>query len=221
MKVCYLVGAGPAARLEDFPQKGDCVLAVDGGYETAKRLGLCVDGAVGDFDSLGYIPADVPVERHPVHKDETDMLLAARIGLARGYRRFLLLGGCGGRLDHTLANLQTLLYLTRRGAQGVMTDEHACLTTLENGALRFAPREKGLFSVFALGGHAEGVTLEGLLYPLEEASLTPDFPLGVSNEWTGDPVCVRVREGALLLCWEGTERDLLCWRLEREGEKGN
>ena len=49
---------------------------------------------------------------------------------------------------------------------------------------------------------ARGVTLRGLKYPLERYTMTGSFPLGVSNQFLGQPASVSVEDGCLLLLWE-------------------
>jgi len=66
------------------------------------------------------------------------------------------------------------------------------------------PAREGTLSVFAMSGKAEGVTLRGVLYPLEDTELACDFPLGVSNEFTGKPATVSVKNGTLLVIWQGS-----------------
>lgn len=118
--VCWVAGAGEFYAPAFAPLPGDYVIAADGGYEALRRLGAPIDMALGDFDSLGYVPEHRNVVRCNPVKDDTDMTLAVKEGLGRGYKRFALLGGLGGRLAHTLANLQTLMYLSRRGARGFL-----------------------------------------------------------------------------------------------------
>lgn len=179
------------------PNPGDFVIAADAGYAELIRQGVKPDLVVGDFDSLGEVPAGETVVRHPVMKDDTDMMLAVKLGLERGYRDFRLYGALGGRLDHTLANIQTLGYLAARDAHGVIVGD-VCLAAVKNGVLRFRAEARGTISVFCLGVPARGVFLEGLLYPLTDYTMTPDFPIGVSNEFTGAPSSVRVRDGCLV-----------------------
>ncbi len=206
-QTCYLFGAGDYGgmpRPELAP--GALVIAVDGGFAQLARWGLAPALAVGDFDSLGRVPEGVPVVRHPAQKDDTDMLLAVREGLARGCERFFIYGGLGARLDHTVGNLQILAFLARQGRAGFLLGEGAAVTAVRNGALSFSPEHTGTLSVFAWGGAARGVDLTGLRYPLEDAELTCDFPLGVSNEFLGKEAVVRVAHGTLLLMW--TQPDL-------------
>ena len=83
----------------------------DAGYTQVRRQGLKPDLVVGDFDSLGSVPEGEKIVRHPVMKDDTDMMYSLKECLGRGYRNFLILGATGGRLDHTVANLCALYYL--------------------------------------------------------------------------------------------------------------
>lgn len=99
----------------------------------------------------------------------------------------MLLGCLGGRLDHTVANLQLLSWLSAQGAQGVLLGEGEAAAVVTEGTLSFPASMEGFVSVFCAGGTARGVTLEGLKYPLDHAELTSDFPLGVSNEFVGLP----------------------------------
>ena len=141
----------------------------------------------------------MPVLRFPVEKDDTDSMLAVREGLHRGYRDFVLYGALGGRLDHTLANVQTLLFLGRRGGSGLLDGEKETVTLVRNETRAFLRREGVSFSVLAFEGAARGVTLRGVQYPLTDAVLTESFPLGHGNRITEEKALVSVRDGALLV----------------------
>ena len=118
MPTCYIVGAGDFTPRGFAPVPGDLVLAADGGYRALYSLGYTPDLLLGDFDSLGDLPLppDLPVLRFPARKDDTDTGLALRHGLDRGYRDFALYGCAGGRVDHLLANLQSMARVSRLGA---------------------------------------------------------------------------------------------------------
>lgn len=118
MPTCYIVGAGDFTLRGFAPVPGDLVLAADGGYRALYSLGYTPDLLLGDFDSLGDLPLppDLPVLRFPARKDDTDTGLALRHGLDRGFRDFALYGCAGGRVDHLLANLQSMARVSRLGA---------------------------------------------------------------------------------------------------------
>jgi len=196
----YIMGAGEFCGFFTRPLPHDLVIAADGGYATCQKEGIMPDLVLGDFDSLGAVPEHPNTFIVPVEKDDTDMMLAMKKGLSMGHREFHLYGGTGGRLDHTLANLQSLLYLARHGARGWLYDKNARYTVLENGILTLPAQDDGILSVFAMDGKTEGVTITGAKYPLSDGILTPDFPLGVSNHFVGQAVTVTAQKGALLIC---------------------
>ena len=201
MGKCVIFCAGGFDALAEPIEQDDLIIAADGGLRHVTALGLKPDAVLGDFDSLGYIPEGAHV--FPVEKDDTDTMLAVRHGLQMGYREFLLYGCLEGpRLDHTIANLQTLQYLASQDAWGYLVGEACLVTVLKNGTLSFPPEAAGLLSLFCMGRDAKGVTLKGLRYPLENGILTADFPLGVSNHFTGSSASVTVKEGSLLVMFD-------------------
>lgn len=203
---CWIFGAAPFDGLQQQPQRGDYLIAADGGWNACREAGLTPDLLLGDFDSLGAVPPFENVERVPVEKDDTDMMLAVKRGLALGHREFHLYGGMGGsRTDHTIANLQTLLWLARRGAQGWLYGAGEVYTAIHDGSITLPARASGILSVFCMGADAEGVTIRGAQYEVEHAKLTADFPLGVSNHFVGREVTVTVAQGSLLLGLRGEE----------------
>lgn len=203
MKRCFIFAAGTFFGLRLRPAGGDLVIAADAGYRACRQTGLEPDLILGDFDSMDP-PEEERVLRLPVEKDDTDTLAAVRMGLERGCGEFHIYGGTGGRrMDHTLANLQTLFFLRRHGARGYLYDDDFVWTVIENETLRVEKTvEWGLLSAFCLGDRAEGVNEEGLQYPLRDAVLTPDFPVGVSNHILDAEAVVTVRRGALAVGWE-------------------
>ena len=198
MSVCYIVGSAPGCEAF-FPKEGDLVIAADGGQRALARMGVIPHLVVGDFDSSDA-PKDIPFVKHPKEKDDTDTALAIREGARRGYRTFALYGCLGGRIDHTFGVIQTALGATRERFRVFLVGEGTVSTVLMNEHFSFSPT--GTVSVFSLTERSEGVTLKGLKYPLENATLTNDFPLGVSNEGTGKEASVSVETGALYLLWE-------------------
>ena len=201
MGKCIIFCAAGFNGLVEPVREDDFVIAADGGLVHTEKLNLVPNEILGDFDSLGRIPSGANV--FPVEKDDTDAMLAVRRGLSLGYREFVLYGSLDGpRLDHTVANFQTLQYLADRGAVGYLAGCSDLVTVVKEGTIRFPADRKGTVSVFCMGCDAEGVTLEGLYYPLEKGRLTAGFPLGVSNHFTGKPAAITVEKGSLLVLWQ-------------------
>ena len=200
MKTCVIFcAAGFDGLLFPIPE-GALVIAADGGLRHTDALGLVPDVILGDFDSLGYIPADSRV--YPVEKDDTDAMLAVRVGLERGCDGFFFYGAMDGpRLDHTIANFQTLGYLATHGARGTLIGRDYIATVLSAESIEFSENAEGILSLFCLGEAAE-VSIEGLKYGLDHGTLTPDFPLGVSNHFVGKPAEITVHSGLVLALWD-------------------
>ena len=204
--ICCIFGAGDYFGDEKCPQ-GAFVIAADGGLKECAKRSITPDVIIGDFDSLGYEAAGETVIRLPVIKDDTDTLAAVKLGLEKGFKRFYLFGGTGGRLSHTIANLQTLTFLARHGAQGFLFDKEE-IATVTCSCLGFTQEAKGFVSVFAVDGNAV-ISEIGLKYTVNEQTLTPAFPLGVSNEFTGAPAIVTVHEGAACIVFPKSEKEYI------------
>ena len=201
MGSCVIFCAAEFDALARPLAEDDFVIAADGGLRHTEKLGIVPQEILGDFDSLGYTPTGANV--FPVEKDDTDAMLAVRRGLELGYREFVLYGSVdGSRLDHTVANFQTLQFLADRGATGYLVGKDFLITVVKDGGVAFPAGCRGIVSVFCLGSDASDVTLEGLYYPLKDGTLTAGFPLGVSNHFTGDPARISVARGSLLVLWQ-------------------
>lgn len=201
MGKCVIFCAAEFDTLLQPLKASDFLIAADGGLRHTQSLGLTPDLILGDFDSLGFTPKGANV--YPVEKDDTDAMLAVRRGLDLGYREFILYGSVDGpRLDHTVANFQTLQYLADNDAFGYLVGKDSLITVVKDGCLSFPAGCQGTISVFCLGADARGVTLQGLYYPLENGTLRAGFPLGVSNHFTGQCARVCVEQGSLLVLWD-------------------
>lgn len=197
--ICYVIGAGENHGL-DFVRTGDdYVIAVDGGLRYLDEAGIAPDLVIGDFDSLDTCPQGPNVIRLNPVKDDTDMLAALKEGMGRGFSRFHLYCGMGGRIEHTIANIQLLAYLSQKGMRGFLHDADCFLTTLTDETLPLPEKEVGYLSVFSYTEKCEGVFLRGLKYELDNATLRSTFPLGISNEFQGEKSSISVRSGTLLI----------------------
>ena len=201
MKTCIVFCAAEFDHLLAPIPEDALVIAADGGLVHTQKLGISPDVILGDFDSLGYVPADSRV--YPVEKDDTDAMLAIRLGLERGCDRFWLYGALDGpRLDHTVANFQTLAFLACHGARGWLIGKDYVITVASRETLHFSAENTGILSLFCLGSDISDLSIRGLKYPLEHGSLTASFPLAVSNAFLGVPASVTVGDGLLLAMWD-------------------
>ena len=202
MRTCCLVAACDF-NADDFAVRWrsgafDFVVAVDAGLERVRAAGCYPDLTVGDFDSLGYVPEGGQVQVHPVRKDKSDMELALDLAFDRGYEAVWVYGALGGRLDHTIGNLQTCAGFAERGMQVTIVGLDSAVRILVGPATFDIPFcETGTVSVFSAVDESVGVTECGMEYPLEDARLSNRTTLGLSNELTGRPASVSARKGTL------------------------
>ena len=194
---CVIFAGGTDFGVAPIISPEDLVIAADAGYLACRVRKITPDLAVGDWDSLGDMVVDCERVDLPAEKDDTDTLAAIRIGIQRGFREFHICCGTGGRIDHTLANMQCLVFLSKQGKKGFLYDTGSVVTAVSDGEIRFAASAKGGVGVFAADGTAQGVTIKGLKYTVENAVLTADFPVGVSNSFIGQESVVAVKKGTL------------------------
>lgn len=198
-----------ATELDSFtPSCDDLIIAADGGYKTLKKMNIKPHLVVGDFDSLGEIPENETIIKHPVQKDDTDTLLAVKTGFNKGYKRFVIYGALGGRLDQTVATLQTASFIAENGGFPLICDPIYTVTAIKNSAINFKSTAMGIISVFALNGKCSGVTIDGLFYTLSDYEITSEFPIGVSNEFIGKESKIAVKNGILTIIFEGKPGDI-------------
>lgn len=201
---CVIFGAGPISDYEAtralLPEEPYTILAADGGLRHTNALGLTPDAFIGDMDSLREEDIPEGAILYPSRKDDTDMMLAVKKALAIGAKEIWMFGGLGGRLDHSYANIQTLAYLLEYGVSGVLMDENHRVSMIADGQREKMSLAYHYLSVFAYGGACIGVNITGAEYLLEDATLTPFFPLGCSNRHApGKQMEVSVEHGTLLL----------------------
>lgn len=196
-------GAIHPDHIPERPTKDDLVIAADSGLENARTLGIKVSTVVGDYDSLGHAPdvdAGVEVVTVPTEKDVTDTQLAVEYALQKGAREITILGGLGGRLDHTLANISILEDLLTKGVRATIADGQNRVRLLRNDSTILPRSSYKYLSLLSLDPISKGVEIEGVKYPLKKARLHRTMGgFGVSNEITGNCCLVAVRKGTLVI----------------------
>ncbi len=200
MKSCWIFGGAPVSS--DFmviPPADAFIIAADSGYSLVKRMGFTPNLLLGDFDSLNEdMPTDCEIMTVAAEKDDTDVMLAVKTALSKGYTDITIIGGTGGRLDHTYANFQTLAYILERGGKGRLLGENDVTELVSVGEYVYPKREGMYLSLFAYSGDAV-ITTVGTKYNLTKYRLTDSFPLGVSNEILSEECGLLVHSGSILV----------------------
>lgn len=201
MERCIIITAFSKNKIKNSVniKEDDFIICADGGYDLAVGENILPDLVIGDMDSgknVDYLCKSIYVQPE---KDDTDTMLCLKHGINVGYKHFVIVGGIGGRLDHTYANLQTLVYAADKGVYAelcdgenrafILCEKSACIQKCENTKL----------SVFAFSDVCEGVNIEGAKYTLKDAALSSSYPLGVSNEFESDFAKISVKKGKLLI----------------------
>ena len=178
------------------------IIAADSGYDLCRRLGIVPDVLIGDMDSV----KDLSLESFhgeyitsPREKNDTDTMLAVKLALERGFGEIFIIGGLGGRVDHSLSNLYILEYIYNRGCKGVLTDGQNRVIFLRGGTVALKRGDYRFFSLLAVDTVCRGVTVAGCRYPLSDAVLLREEGYAVSNEIVGDEATLSVDEGALFV----------------------
>ena len=202
MKRCIIITALLDCRLFDVYQRceNDYIICADGGVLIAEKCGIVPDVVLGDLDSVETIDKKYNFIKHPKEKDDTDTLLCIKYGMEKGFKDFLIIGGIGGRLDHTVANLQTLAFSQDNGIKASILSKDAVCTMISDGGRCEIPKMKGFYiSVFAYSDSCKGVSINGTKYELSDKELKNTFPLGVSNEFKEEKAVISVDKGKLLI----------------------
>ena len=190
-------------------ENGALLICADGGGEVALAWNLKPDLVVGDMDSITPVSLEllthmegVEVRIAPAEKDETDLELALLTALERGAKEITILGGLGGRLDHTLGNIYLLAahQLVQAGAKARLLDEQEEVIVLRGGdTLKLRGKPGDLLSLIPLTPEARGVRTGELYYPLKSEPLFIGPTRGISNVFTGETATISFEEGLLLV----------------------
>lgn len=194
--------------------KADLIIAADSGYNNASRLGVRPGLLLGDLDSIDRKKLAPDELEHiekiivPAIKDDTDTQLAVDTAISRGADEIYIIGGLGGRLDHTLSSVFLLEYIADRGADAVMTDGQSRVRVMKTAGEPVSlmiPKtfdgENGFkyLSIVSLTDECEGVRISGVFYPLDGVTLKRSYSYAVSNEITSDHAEITLARGTMLV----------------------
>ena len=151
MKRCVVIGAMPVNfPVEHLIDEKDFIICADGGYLHALSHNIAPNMIVGDFDSSNK-PSDIEatVIALPTEKDDTDTYHVARYIVENNFTDVLLCGVTGGRIEHTLANIQTLVFLAKNRINATIIDENSYIMALKDGEICLAKQKDKFFSIFS------------------------------------------------------------------------
>ncbi len=189
------------------PEEYDLIICADAGYLLAAAEGVVPNVVIGDFDSIqdcddyacDKMDSDIRCITLPTAKDDTDTLAAVKFAIREGYYRIRMLGGIGARLDHTIANLQTLAYGLECGAFITMSDENNSAFLLKDGWAEVMKKDNSYLSIFSWSDESKHVSIKGTAYDVDDAEFSRKFPVGVSNEIIDERASIAIGKGILLV----------------------
>lgn len=201
MSTCLIISGGSFHPIKTTIE-ADYIIACDAGYDNAIRNNLIPDLIIGDFDSyngnISESAGNIPVLSFPVRKDDSDTMLAVKYAYHHGYNKIVIACALGGRMDHTVANLQALNYIASKGIEGLLISDTENMYALHPGKHLFPRKPHRSLSLFATCGKVRGITITGSKYDVTDVTLLPTDPMGLSNDWVEDEITVSYAEGILL-----------------------
>ena len=201
MKRCVIVGGADINNYEYIKsclRNDDFIVFCDSGLKHLDALQVRPGLIVGDFDSHDNPHLDVETIVLPCEKDDTDTVFAVKEAIKRGFDDFLLIGVVGARLDHTLGNVSSLLYLDSLGKKGYIIDDYSEMEIVSNKPA-YIENSFSFFSLLNISGTAKRVTIKNAKYPLNDGEISCEYQYGISNEVVGEIAEISIREGKLLL----------------------
>lgn len=197
--VCFIITGGEC-DVSQLKNEDVFVIACDKGYEYCKQARIIPCVIIGDFDSYdGTLPAHIKTVHLPHEKNDSDTQYAFKYAYDIGCRTFHVYGALGGRFDHTFANIQSAVKVVQKGASVTIYGKYDTVYIIDSSCLTLKRAENCFVSVLSYTAKCTGVTLKGLYYPLINAVLYNNYPLGLSNEFISDTAEISVKKGTLIV----------------------
>lgn len=190
---------------EQYLKEADCIICCDGGMRHTKKMGILPNYILGDFDSVSpeileyYCAMNIEIKRFSAQKDETDMELGVDFAIELGADEIIMIGGIGSRIDHTLANVQLLMRLLKKGIKAKLVNEKNEIQLIDREITVYG-KKGDLVSTIPLSMEVKGIDLYGFEYPLKNATLSIGGDIiAVSNVMLGEKAEIKIKEGYLLI----------------------
>jgi len=209
MKVCILLNG----EIKDYSiiskyiknEKYDYIICADGGANHLYNMGIIPNYIIGDLDSIDkdvinyYKKQNVLFEKFPSKKNETDSELCILLASKLNAYKVDLFATLGGRIDHTLANINLLYYIREQKIVPRIISEKEDIYIAINESIQIKGKKEDIISIIPIKGDAKGITLENLEYNLNNYNMKYSSPLGISNIMLSDECSITVKEGSVLI----------------------
>lgn len=189
-------------------KQADLIIAADRGGDHLRQMNIPPHFILGDMDSISYETLGwlrqnrIELIKYPTKKANTDTELCLIFAINQGATSITFLASTGYRLDHTLANVFLLERLSSLKIPARIIDLYNELFLISQNGIREIELE-GVpgdnISIVPISGIVEGVTLNGLEYPLENAVLKRGMTLGISNCFKERICSISITDGCLLI----------------------
>ena len=204
MKRCIIIGGSEIKNYsltKKYFRADDYFIYCDCGLKHEKFFDIKPDLIIGDFDSYSRPENLKNVIVLPIVKDDTDTIFAVKEGIRRNFDEFLLVGVTGGRQDHNLGNIYSLLMLAKKDKKAMIIDDYTEMKIIKPHELTRIKYGWKFFSLINISGTARGIYIRNAKYNLDNAEITPEFQYGISNEVLSpcNDAEVLLNEGYLLL----------------------
>ncbi len=206
MSKCIIIGNGELGNDVIIKNNDDLLIACDGGYDLIKNKRKDVDYIVGDMDSIKEVPKNIKTVQLNKVKDTTDVFEAVKLGIEKQYKVFYLYCCLGKRLEHSLANIQILLFIKKCDLKGFLIKNKQFFEVLSNETKELDKDCKGYFSLFSLSNKST-ISITNAKYNLNRKVISNSFPLGIDNEFIGESVEIKVHKGDVLLIYENIDNN--------------
>ncbi|OQY06583.1 MAG: thiamine diphosphokinase [Fusobacteriia bacterium 4572_132] len=185
-----------------YIKKEDDIFCADGGSNYAYELKLKPKLILGDLDSIRedvlnyYKKEKIKFKKYPPEKDKTDTeLIIEEVKKLEKYNKIIILGGLGGRVDHTLVNIQLL----ERYKIIKFVNSKEEIEFLENEEKILKDKKNKIISLIPISKKVEVKKLEGFKYDGENLIFERGNSLGISNVVEKNEAKIKIKKGKILL----------------------
>ncbi|QEK12003.1 thiamine diphosphokinase [Crassaminicella thermophila] len=184
--------------------KDAIIICADGGARYLFKMNILPHVIIGDLDSLDeelkdfFKKKNVDFYKFPQKKDYTDTELAIEYALSKGATEIIFLGAIGSRMDHTIANITLLLPLVKKGIKAKVIDDYNEIVIV-NKDLKIKGEIGEILSIIPISEKVEGITLKGLEYPLNDATISMGETIGISNRFIETQAKISIKKGNILV----------------------